>query len=161
MTKEKGFNKYVWLIMMILSLLFIGWTTFAISSGGDTILESGLEDWADSSFEVGNLDEPAHDFLSMSMLKPLWEEMWIGILGLFCALALKRKKTYAWILGILWSIMLLTDGGIQAGYEMGILGWSSACPQTYIFLALGVVGLASLLMARKGFSQNQRLSIGE
>jgi len=154
MTKEKGFNKHVWLIMMILSVLFIGWTLFAISSG-DTILENGLKQWAGSSLELGNLDEAALGFLNMAMVKPLWEEIWIGILGLFCALGLKQKKKYAWILGILWSVMMLTNGAIQGGYELFILKWSSACPQTYIFLLFGMIALASLLVARKEFSLNE------
>ena len=151
MTEEKGYNKYVWLIIMILSLLFVAFTIFAMSSGGDKVLETGLEDYAGSPLEVGDLDEAAHGFLSMSMLKPLWEEIWIGILGLFCALGLKQKKKYAWILGIFWSVMLLTNGAIQGGYELFILDWSSPCAQTYIFLVLGVIGLASLLVARKEF----------
>jgi len=149
MTKETGFNKYVWLIMMILSLLLIVFTIFAMSSGGDTILETGLKDYAGSPLEVGDLDEDAHGFLSMSMLKPLWEEMWIGILGVFCALGLKQKKKYAWILGIFWGIMLLINGAIQGGYELFILDWSSPCAQTYIFLVLGIIALASLLVAKK------------
>ena len=149
MTEEKGFNKYVWLIMMIVSLLFIVWTIFAMSNGGDKILETGLKDYAGSPLEVGDLDEDAHGFLSMSMLKPLWEEIWIGILGLFCALGLRQKKKYAWILGIFLGIMLLTNGLVQGGYELFILDWSSPCAQTYIFLVLGVIALASLLVARK------------
>jgi hypothetical protein len=149
MTKEKGFNKYVWLIMMILSLVFIVFTIFAMSGGGDKVLETALKDYAGSPLQVGDLDEEAHGFLSMSMLKPLWEEIWIGILGLFCALGLKQKKKYAWILGIFWSIMLLTNGAIQGGYELFILDWSSPCAQTLIFLVLGIIGLASLLVARK------------
>ena len=148
MTEEKGFNKYVWLIMMILSLLFIGWTLFAISNG-DKILVNGLKQWAGSSLEVGNLEEAALGFLNMSMVKPLWEEIWIGILGLFCALGLRQKKKYAWILGIFWSVMMLTNGAIQGGYELFILDWSSPCAQTYIFLVLGVIALATLLVARK------------
>jgi len=154
MTKEKGFNKHVWLIIMILSCLFLVWTLFAISNGG-TILENGLKQFAGSSLEVRDLDEAAHGFLTMAMIKPLWEEIWIGILGIFFALGLKQKKKYAWTLGILWGAMMLANGVIQGGYELFILNWSMPCPQTYIFLLLGVIALAGLLVARKQFSLNE------
>ena len=149
MAEGKGFNKYVWLIVMILSIVFLVFTIIAMSSGGEKILETGLERYADSSFDIDNLDEAANGFLSMSMLKPLWEEIWIGILGIFCALGIKKGKKYAWILGIFWGVMLLIDGAIQGGYELFILDWSSPCAQTYIFLVLGIIGLASLLIARR------------
>ena len=154
MTKEKGFKARVWLIIMILSVLFIGWTVFALSNG-DTILENGVKQWAGSSFEVGNVEERALGFMNMAMVKPLWEEIWIGIIGIFCALGLKQRKRFAWILGILWGAMMLTNGVIQGGYELIILNWSMACPPTYIFLVFGMIALVSLLVARKRFSLNE------
>ena len=147
MIGENGFPRRVWIIMMILSLVFLLYT-FLMISGGGTILESALN-LADSSFDTANLDEPAHRFLDMSMLKPLWEEIWIGVLGLFCALGLKRKIKYSWTLGIFWSIILLANGLIQGGYELFILKWSMPCIQTYIFLLFGVLGLANLLLIRR------------
>ena len=150
MTKEKGFNKHAWLIMMVLSLLFIAWTLFVFSRG-DAILPMALK-LAGSPLVVESLDEAALGSLNMAMLKPLWEEIWIGVLGVFCALGLKQKRKYAWILGILWSVMLLTNGAIQGGYELFILKWSNACLQTYLFLLFGMIALATLLIARKEFS---------
>ena len=152
MTKEKGKN--VWLIMLILSCFLLAFTIFAISTG-DSVLENGLKQFAGSSFDLRDLDEAAHGFLTMAMIKPLWEELWIGILGIFFALGLKRKMKYAWTLGIIWSAMMLANGLIQGGYEMFILNWSMPCPQTYIFLVLGIIALVSLLMARKGFSLDE------
>ena len=152
MIKEKGKN--VWLIMLILSCLLLAFTVFAIGAG-DSVLENGLKQFAGSSFDLQDLDEAAYGFLTMAMVKPLWEEIWIGILGIFFALGLRRKLKYAWTLGIVWSIMMLANGIIQGGYEMFILNWSSPCTQTYIFLVLGIIALVSLLVARKGFSLNQ------
>ena len=155
MTTEKGFfNKNIWLIVMILSILFLGWTILTLIGGG-VLLETVLTQWAGSSLDVADLDEAAHGALTMAMIKPLWEEIWIGILGLFCAYGLKHNIKYAWVLGIIWSIMLLTNGLIQGGYELFILNWSSACVQTYIFLVLGVIALVSLIMARKRFSPTE------
>lgn len=152
MTKEKGRN--VWLVILILSCLFLGWTIFTISEG-NTILENGIKMWAGSSFDLGTVEAKALGFMNMAMIKPLWEELWIGIIGIFCALGLKQKIKFAWILGVIWGAMMLTNGLTQGGYEMFILNWSMPCPQTYIFLVFGIIALVSLLVARKGFSLNE------
>lgn len=152
MTKEKGKN--VWKVILILSCLFLGWTIFTICNG-NTILENGIKMWAGSSFDLGNVEERALGFMNMAMIKPLWEELWIGIIGIFCALGLKQKNKFALILGIIWGAMMVTNGLIQGGYEMFILNWSMPCPQTYIFLVFGIIALVSLLVTRKGFSQNK------
>ena len=99
MTKEKGKN--IWKVILILSCLFLGWTIFTISNG-DTILEQGLRMWAGSSFDLGNVEERALGFMNMAMVKPLWEELWFGIIGIFCAFGLKHKNRFAWGLGIIW-----------------------------------------------------------
>jgi len=148
MNKEKKNN--IWWVMLILSCLLLAFTIFAISNG-DKVLENGLKQFAGSSFDLAELDEAAHGFLSMSMIKPLWEELWIGIIGIFIAVGLKRKMKYAWTLGIVWGAMMLVNGIVQGGYEMFLLGWSGPCTQTYIFLGLGLIALASLFVARKGF----------
>jgi len=62
-------------------------------------------------------------------------------------------KKYAWTLGIIWSAIILAYGVIQGGYEMVILGWSSPCFQTYLFLGFGIIPLVCLLGAKKGFPQ--------
>ena len=151
MTEEKGFNKHVWIIMMILSIIFIIWTVFVISRGTE-ILPTAFK-LAGSSQLTEDIEEKALAFMNMSMLKPLWEEIWIGIFGLFIAFGLKKKKKYAWTLGIFWGIMMIANAAIQGGYEIFILGWSKVCLQTYIFLILGIIALASLLLiSRKEFS---------
>ena len=147
MVRENSFPRRVWIIMMVLSLVFLLYT-FLMISGGSTILDSALN-LANSSFDTATLDEPAHSFLDMSMLKPLQEEIWIGVLGLLCALGLKQKVKYAWVVGIFWSVTLLIFGLIQGGYELFILKWSMPCIQTYIFLLFGVLGLINLLLIRK------------
>lgn len=100
---------------------------------------------------VGEIDEAAQGYLNMAMLKPLWEEIWIGILGIYCALGLRQKKKHAWTLGLFWGIMLITKAAIQGVYELIMPDWSNACLQTYLFLLLGVVAVVSLLVTRRGF----------
>jgi hypothetical protein len=150
MTGEKGFNSHIWKTMMILSIIFIIWTLFVISRGNE-ILPTAFK-LAGSTQLTENIEKRALDFMNMTMLKPLWEGIWIGIFGLFIASGLKKKKKYAWILGLFWGIMMITNAAIQGGYELFILGWSKVCLQTYMFLFLGVIALVSLLFTRKEFS---------
>ena len=79
----------VWWVVLILACLFFAWTAFTLSNG-NSVLEQGITRFARSSFDLGTLDKAAHGFLVMSMVKPLWEELWIGILGVFLALGLRR-----------------------------------------------------------------------
>ena len=150
MAKEKGFKKNVWMIIMVLSVIFIIITLF-IMSNGENVLKTGLE-IAGSSQDTADIEEKALNFINMSMLKPLWEGIWMGIFGLLIAYGLKKKINFAWMLGIVWGIMWLANAAIQGGYEMLILGWPSVCVQTYLFLILGLISLPSLLIAREEFS---------
>jgi hypothetical protein len=147
MTEQKGSSRQVWKIMMALSIIFMVWTLFVISRGTE-ILPTAFK-LAGSPQLTQDIEQRALDFMNMTMLKPLWEEIWIGIFGLFIALGLKRRKTYAWTLGIFWGIMMIANGVIQGGYEMLILGWPKVCLQTYVFLLLGVIALISLMITRK------------
>jgi len=151
MTEEKGFSRNVWWVVMIISCLFLAFNAFAMSNPG-SVLENGLTTYAGSSFDLGELDEAGRGFLEMGMIKPLWEGLWVVVFGIIFALKLKQMKKYAWTLSFIWSVMLLAYGVIQGGYEMVILGWSSPCFQTYLFLGLGIIPFICLLVAKKGFS---------
>jgi hypothetical protein len=149
MTKEH--RSKVWLIMLVLSALFLLWTIpLLLLSGGQMIFEEGLK-YAGSSFDIGDLDEGALGYINLSMLKPLWEEIWIGFLGIYCALGLKQGREYAWKLGLGWGVMLIINAAIQGVYEVVLLNWSSACLQTYLFLVLGIVSVTSLLLTKKRY----------
>jgi hypothetical protein len=150
MAREKGFKKNVWIVIMVLSIIFIIMTLF-IMSNGENVLKTGLE-IAGSSQDTTDIEEKALNFINMSMLKPLWEGIWMGIFGLLIAYGLKKKIKFAWTLGIIWGIMWLTNAAIQGGYEMLILKWPSVCVQTYLFLILGLISLPSLLIAREEFT---------
>jgi hypothetical protein len=150
MAKEKGFKKNVWMVIMVLSIIFIIMTLF-IMSNGENVLKTGLE-IAGSSQDTEDIEEKALNFINMSMLKPLWEGIWMGIFGLLIAFGLKKKINFAWLLGVVWGIMWLMNAAIQGGYEMLILGWPSVCVQTYLFLIIGLIALPSLLIAREEFT---------
>ena len=150
MTKDKGFKKNVWIVIMVLSIVFIVMSLF-IMSNGENVLKTGLE-LAGSSQATEDIEENALNFINMSMLKPLWEGIWMGIFGLLIAFGLKKKINFAWLLGIVWGVMWLANAAIQGGYEMLVLGWSSPCVQTYLFLIIGLIALPSLLIVREEFS---------
>ena len=155
MTTEDRPHSRVWVVIMVASLLFLVWTLLVLLlSRGNTVLEDALA-LAGSPLTAEDIDEAALGFLRMAMLKPLWEEVWIGILGIYCALGLKRNRKHAWTLSLFWGIMLLANGAIQGGYEVIILKWSNACLQTYLFLVLGTIALASLLITRREFARYQ------
>jgi hypothetical protein len=148
-TAKKGFKDYVWAVVLVLSLVLALWTVLVFAGGG-FILDQSLQ-MAGSAMGRGDFDEAGLGFLTMAMRKPLWEEMWIGILGVYCAFGLKKKKKHTWTLGVFWGIMLMTNAAIQGGYEVLVLKWPSACLQTYLFLLLGAIAVVSLLFTRRGF----------
>jgi hypothetical protein len=155
MTSQTKSSRFVWVTMMVLSILLLVWTVpLLLLSGGEAILIQGLN-LAGSPLAVEELDEAAQGYLNMAMLKPLWEEIWIGVFGIIFALGLKQKNPYAWTLSLFWGIMLITNAVIQGVYEVAILNWSNACLQTYLFLLLGTVSVVSLWVARKGYFRQQ------
>ena len=81
MTTAKRLEQDVWVIMLTASLLLTAWTVWVLG-GGPAILEESFR-LAGSPMEVGDIDQAALGFLTMAMLKPLWEEIWIGILGIY------------------------------------------------------------------------------
>jgi hypothetical protein len=81
--------------MMVLSILFLLWTIpLLLLSGGTIIIEQGLK-YADSEFVVRDIEPAALGYFNMSMLKPLWKELWIGILGIYLAVQLRKGKRFA------------------------------------------------------------------
>jgi hypothetical protein len=155
MTVETKSKNYVWVIVMILSGLFLLWTVpLLLLSGGTAILEQGLK-LAESSLVAADIEASALGYFNMAMLKPLWEELWIGIVGTYLALALRQGKSFAWGLSLFWGIMLITNAVIQGVYEVRVLNWSNACLQTYLFLLIGSITVVSLLITRKGYLLNQ------
>lgn len=155
MYAENKPGKYVWLIILVLSLFLLVVTSLMLFlSGGQDILENGLI-YAGSPLDLEEIDEAGLGYLNMGMLKPLWEEIWIGIFGIYCAVSLKQGRKYAWSLSLMWGIMLIIDAAVQGGYELFLLDWPQACMQTYLFLVIGTVSVASLLFTKRGYSNFQ------
>ena len=145
------FDSSVWVVMLILSILLLTWTVL-VFAGGRAILEQSFV-LARSATRTADMDAAAVGFLTMAMRKPLWEEVWIGLLGIYCALGLRNGSPSAWTLSLWWGIMMITNGVIQGGYELVGLGWSRVCLQTYLFLLLGAAALTSLLITRQRYAR--------
>lgn len=150
MTDAQGLARHMWKVMMALSAALILWIIFMMTRGSE-ILPTAFR-LAGSPQSAAAIERRALDFMNMTMLKPLWEELWVGIIGIFCAVGLRRRRRWAWGLGILWGTMMVTNGLIQGGYEVFILGWPKVCLQTYTFLLPGIVVLVGLLAARREYS---------
>ena len=151
MNTEKKPRSKVWIVMLILSILLLIITIPMVTlSGGIDILENVLV-YAGSNLDVESLDQATLGALEISMLKPLWEELWIGIIGIYCAFNLRKMKKHAWWLSFFWGIMMLTNATIQGLYEVVILRWSTACMQTYLFLFLGAVAVLSMVLSKKKY----------
>jgi len=138
-----------WLVFLVLAGLLLAFTVpLVLLSDGTSIFEQGLK-YTGSILDISTLDPEAMGFIKLAMLKPLWEEIWIGLFGIHCALGLKKLKQHCWSLGLGWGIMLIVFGTIQGFYEVVILSWKAPCAQSYLFFGLGILGVISLLFARR------------
>lgn len=135
---------------MISSLVVIGFSIFFMFLT-QTIFEVTLERTG-SSVTWESLDERGVAAVRFIIDRANWDEIWFGILGLFCAWGIKRKVSFAWKVGIFWSVMLITSGIIIAVNELVVLGWSTVCLQTIDFLMVGLIALVCLLSVKRDFT---------
>ena len=142
--------RYVWPAIVILSLVLIGFSLLFMSVT-ELVFETTLERTG-SSMTWESLDEDTAAALRFIITKPDRDEIWFGILGLFCAWGIKKKESFAWKLGVFWGVMLIVSGIILAIYELFILGWSTVCMQTPVFIIVGVIALGCLFIVKKEFS---------
>jgi hypothetical protein len=146
--KERGKNP--WKVISILSLgvilLSIFFLVFSEMTFDVTMENSG------SSLTLKSLDENAQGGAHFSVQRTFFDEVWFGILGLFCAWGLKKKDKFAWKLGVFWSVMLLTVGIVMAVYQVGILGWATPCLMMISLTLFGGIALTSLLRVKREFT---------
>ena len=158
MSQGDGFSGHIYKLIAVLSVFLIVWTVFMMSRG-QGILPTAFR-LAGSPQLTEDIEERALAFMNMTMLKPLWEGLWVGIFGLLFAFGLKKRKSYAWTLSVLWAVMLITNATIQGYYELSVLKWPKVCLQTYSMLLPGLIALVGLLIARKGFCAEERRGAG-
>ncbi len=147
---QTGRGNNVWKIISFLSLgvilLSVFFLVYSEMTFDVTMENSG------SSLTLQSLDENAQGGAHFSVHRTFFDEVWFGILGLFCAWGLKRRENYAWKLGVLWSVMLVTVGLVMAVYQVGVLGWATPCLHMMSLTLFGGIAMACLLRVKKEYS---------
>ena len=87
------------------------------------------------------------------IVRPFWDEILFGILGLFCAWGLKKRASYAWQLGVFWGVMMLVAGIAIGLSELYIGEWPTVCMVTIVYSIIGVIALSCLFIVRKDFDK--------
>lgn len=146
-SKEK--NK-IWITITILSLLVIS-VSFFFLYFSEMAFDVTME-FSGSSLTLESLDEKGKGAAHFLVDRTFFDEVWFGILGLFCAWGLYKRESFAWKLGVFWSVMLITIGGVMSIMEVVFLGWNNPCLAAINFLVVGVIALASLLRVKKEFA---------
>ena len=147
-TKEK--KNSIWITITILSLLVISVSSFFLNFSEMTF-DVTMEN-SGSSLTLESLDEKAKGGAHFLADRPFIDEVWLGILGLFCAWGLKKRVSFAWNLGVFWSVMLIAIGIVMAINQVIVLGWGNPCLAAIDFLLVGGIALASLLRVKKEFA---------
>jgi peptidoglycan/LPS O-acetylase OafA/YrhL len=105
-----------------------------------------------SSLTWESLDQESKVGMRFLIVRPFWDEILFGILGLFCAWGLKKRESWAWKLGVLWSVMMLVAGIALGLSELFIGKWPTVCLVTIVYSIIGVIGLSCLLIVKKEFN---------
>ena len=151
---DRMVGEYVWLIIAILSIIVIFFSVFFMILSkmifNVTMKRTG------SSLTWESLDERGKVAMRFIIDRTNWDELWFGILGLFCAWGLQSNLSFAWELGVFWSVMLIVSGIIIALNEIVVLGWKTVCLQTIDFLVVGGIALVCLLAVKKEFTKTPK-----
>ena len=98
-----------------------------------------------------NLDEGSKAGMYFLIVRPFWDEILFGILGLFCAWELKKRESFAWNLGVFWGLMMLVAGVAIGLSELFIGKWPTVCMVTYVYSIIGVITLSCLFIVKKEY----------
>ncbi len=148
--KDNGLVKYFWFIFAFLSILILLSSIFFMVFPEITF-DISME-YPGSNLRWANLDESSQIGMRFLILRPFWDEIIFGILGLFCAWNLKKRNRLAWNLGVVWGIMILA-AGIALGLSELLIGkWLSICVVTGLYCIIGVIALSCLFVVKKEFN---------
>ena len=148
--QEHGRTKYVWLVFAFMSILILLSSVFFMIFP-DITFDISME-YPGSSLRWVDLDVNSQTGMRFLILRPFWDEIIFGILGLYCAWGLKKNESNAWNLGMVWGVMMLA-AGISLGLSELIIGkWLSICVVTGLYCVIGAIALGYLLIIRKEFS---------
>lgn len=148
---EKGRTQNIWLVFAFMSILILLSSVFFMTFP-DITFDISME-YPGSSLRWVDLDENSQTGMRFLILRPFWDEIIFGILGLYCAWGLRKRERYAWNLGMVWGVMVLA-AGISLGLSELIIGkWLSVCVVTWLYSVIGAIALGYLLIIRKEFTR--------
>ena len=147
--RENGLAKHTWLIIATMSMVVILVSVFFIAFPEITF-DISME-YPGSSLTWEILDESSRVGMRFLIVRPFWDEILFGILGLFCAWGLKKRETFAWKLGVFWGVMMLVAGIAIGLSELSIGEWPTVCMVTIVYSIIGVIALSCLFFVKKDF----------
>jgi hypothetical protein len=146
---EKGREKYIFPVFAIMSILILLSSVFFMAFP-DITFDISME-YPNSSLRWADLDENSQIGMRFLILRPFWDEIIFGILGLYCAWGLRKREIMFWNLGIVWGVMMLT-AGIALGLSEIIIGkWLEVCVVTWLYCIIGLIALSSLYISKEKF----------
>ena len=146
----KGRAKYIWPIIATLSIVIFLNSAFFIAFPEITF-DISME-YPGSTLTWENLGEGSKAGMNFLIVRPFWDEILFGILGLFCAWGLKKRESFAWKLGVFWGVMMLVAGITLGLSELFIGKWPTVCIVTILYSIIGVIALSGLFMVKKEFN---------
>jgi hypothetical protein len=146
----KGLAKHIWLIIAILSAIIFLNPVFFIAFP-DITFDISME-YPGSTLTWENLDEGSKAGMNFLIVRPFWDEILFGILGLFCAWGLKKGESFAWNLGVFWGLMMFVAGIAIGLSELFIGKWPTVCMVTFVYSIIGVITLGCLFRVKKEYN---------
>lgn len=144
-------TKYLWLGFAIMSILILLSSIFFMMFP-DITFDISME-YPGSVLRWDDLDKSSQIGMRFLIWRPFFDEIIFGILGLFCAWSLKNREAYAWMLSLVWSVMVVS-AGISLGLSELVIGkWQSICVVTILYVVIGIIGMVSLFVTRKTIFQ--------
>lgn len=144
--------KYIWPIFAAMSILILLSSVFFMAFPEITFDISMEYPGSSLTWEV--LDESSKVGMRFLILRPFWDEIIFGILGLFCGWGLKKRASFAWNLSVVWGVMMLA-AGIALGLSELLIGkWSTVCLVTILYITIGVIALICLLIVKEDFTES-------
>ena len=142
--------KYIWLVFAAMSILIL-FSSFFFMAFPEITFDISMEyPGSSSTWEV--LDESSKVGMRFLILRPFWDEIIFGILGLFCAWGLTKRDSFAWNLGVVWGVMMLA-AGIALGLSELLIGkWPTVCAVTILYITIGVIALIGLFIVKEEFN---------
>ena len=147
---DKGSAKYIWLVFVFMSILILLSSVFFMVFP-DITFDISME-YPGSSLRWEDLDQNSQIGMRFLILRPFWDEILFGILGLYCAWGLKKGESFAWKLGMLWGGMMLVAGIALGLSELFIGKWPTVCLVTILYSIIGVIALSCLFIMKKEFT---------